>query len=146
MAVSAFVEFCVDRNLVQPPDKIVKNLCTFICQDIDQTPTFAFSRKFQAGILSFSKTATAAIGKENGNVPTPEEAAKARLSRRGAAFAFVQLSRKFGPRMLDVVPRMWQSMAGGLLSACTGGKYLHAQHGNSADPIFRFSIQDGQSH
>lgn len=118
MAVSAFVEFCVDKNLVQPPDKIVKNLCTFICQDAEQTPTFAFARKFQAGILSFSKTPTS---KENGVTLNAEEVAKARLSRRGAAFAFVKLSRQFGPRLLDAVPRMWQSMAGGLLSACSGG-------------------------
>lgn len=57
---------------------------------------------------------------EKGNT-SPEDAAKARLSRRGARLAFSQLSAKFGPRLLDVVPKMWQSMAGGLLSACATG-------------------------
>lgn len=33
----------------------------------------------------------------------------------------MQLSAKFGDKLLDVVPNMWQSMAGGLLSACASG-------------------------
>lgn len=52
---------------------------------------------------------------------SPEAAEKARLSRRGASLAFVQLSANFGDTLLDVVPNMWQSMAGGLLSACVSG-------------------------
>ncbi|KAI0078954.1 SNF2 chromatin remodeling protein [Panus rudis PR-1116 ss-1] len=120
VAVAAFIEFCVERNLAQPPDKIVKNLCTFLCQDVHQTPTFAFARKYQDGILSFSKLQgqNTANGKDE-PVAKPEEA-KAHLSRRGAGFAFVELSRRFGARMLDVVPKMWQTMAGGILTACRG--------------------------
>ena len=53
----------------------------------------------------------------------PEDSEQARLSRRGASLAFVQLSSKFGDRLLDVVPKMWQSMAGGLVSACSTGQY-----------------------
>ncbi|KAL4253953.1 TATA-binding protein-associated factor Mot1 [Abortiporus biennis] len=117
IAVAAFIEFCVDRHLAQPPDKIVKNLCTFLCQDVDQTPTFAFARKFHEGILSFTKSTS----QTNGNsAPSADDAAKARLSRNGASLAFIELSRRFGGRLLDVVPKMWQSMAGGLLSACAG--------------------------
>ena len=100
----------------------MKNLCTFLCQDVDQTPTFAYARKFSEGILSFNKVQTAAVVGAKGEAPSPEDAAKARLSRRGASLAFVKLSAKFGHKLLDVVPKMWQSMAGGLLSACAGGK------------------------
>ncbi|THH31546.1 hypothetical protein EUX98_g2662 [Antrodiella citrinella] len=119
VAVAAFTEFCVDRNLAQPPDKIVKNLCTFLCQDVDQTPTFASFKRSQEGILSFSKAQSPSPSNGDAQaLASPEDAAKARLSRRGAGQAFVELSRKFGPRLLDVIPRMWHSMAGGLLSAC----------------------------
>ncbi|KAH9857622.1 SNF2 chromatin remodeling protein [Lenzites betulinus] len=118
-AVAAFVEFCVQRDLGQPPDKIVKNLCTFLCQDVEQTPTFLYNRKILDGVLSFPKPSSAVVsnGKENG--ASAEDPAKARLSRRGARLAFEKLSGQFGPRLLDSVPKMWQSMAGGLLSACT---------------------------
>ncbi|OCH89091.1 SNF2 chromatin remodeling protein [Obba rivulosa] len=114
VAVASFVDFCVQRELVQPPDKIVKNLCTFLCQDVGQTPTFAYAKKFLDGILSFSKSAIDGAP----SPPSTEDADKARLSRRGARLAFEELSTKFGPRLLEVVPKMWHSMAGGLLSAC----------------------------
>jgi TATA-binding protein-associated factor len=128
VAVASFIEFCVQNNITQPPDKIVKNLCTFLCQDVEQTPTFAYTRSTTSGILSFQavfKPAVQRNGKENSkdksDVSQSDEAAKARLSRRGAGLAFDKLSTKFGPRLLEVIPAMWQSMAGGLLSACMTG-------------------------
>jgi TATA-binding protein-associated factor len=130
VAVAAFIEFCVESNIVQPPDKIVKNLCTFLCQDVDQTPTFAYLRKITDGILSFrgSDSTPQDINKSiNGGLdPTNSEksqdADKARIARRGACQAFDQLSIRFGSRLFDVLPSMWQSMAGGLLSACQAGR------------------------
>ncbi|KAJ3741734.1 SNF2 chromatin remodeling protein [Lentinula detonsa] len=122
VAVAAFIEFCSVHQISQPPDKIVKNLCTFLCQDVEQTPTFAFTRKVTDGILSFHKAgqvstaATTKIAKDKSELPT-EETDKSPLSRRGARLAFDELSSKFGGRLLDVIPNMWQSMAGGLLSA-----------------------------
>jgi TATA-binding protein-associated factor len=55
---------------------------------------------------------------------TSEENKKARLSRRGAGFAFNQLSLKFGHNLLDAIPNMWHSMAGGLLSTFQNGEIL----------------------
>ncbi|KAI0373278.1 SNF2 chromatin remodeling protein [Pilatotrama ljubarskyi] len=121
-AVASFIEFCVQRDLSQPPDKIVKNLCTFLCQDVEQTPTFLYNRKILDGVLSFPRPSSSATsnGKEHGekNTAGSEDPAKARLSRRGARLAFEKLSAQFGPRLLQAIPKMWQSMAGGLLSAC----------------------------
>ncbi|KAI6111007.1 hypothetical protein F5141DRAFT_1111960 [Pisolithus sp. B1] len=128
VAVANFIDFCVQHNISQPPDKIVKNLCTFLCQDVDQTPTFAYSRTTLKGILTLQSWSKGAASKNVKDVPDKEkgeasksegEAARAKLSRRGASLAFQQLSAKFGPRLLDVIPKMWQSMAGGLLSACS---------------------------
>ncbi|TFK42701.1 SNF2 superfamily chromatin remodeling protein [Crucibulum laeve] len=125
VAVASFIDFCSIHNIVQPPDKIVKNLCTFLCQDVEQTPTFAFTRKITDGILSFqagTNSTNQRNGKENmkerdkPSVEKSEEVKKARLARLGAGLAFVELSAKFGPRLFDVIPNMWQSMAGGLLS------------------------------
>ncbi|TFY76749.1 hypothetical protein EWM64_g7263 [Hericium alpestre] len=114
-AVASFIEFCADHGLAQPPDKIVKNLCTFLCQDVERTPTFAYTRKHQAAILSFQSLHKGLEATKDDGKGTLE---KARLSRRGAGLAFVQLSKHFGPKLLDTIPKLWQSMAGGLLSAC----------------------------
>lgn len=129
VAVASFIEFCSQHNIKQPPDKIVKNLCTFLCQDTETTPTFAFHRRHTDGILSFQGSnirmqKDKAVNKPPTQTTDPggtEENKKAHLSRRGAGFAFNQLSSKFGHRLLDVIPNMWHSMAGGLLSAFQNG-------------------------
>lgn len=64
--MALFVEFCVQRDLGQPPDKIVKNLCTFLCQDVEQTPTFLYNRKILDGVLSFTKPSSASAAASNG--------------------------------------------------------------------------------
>ncbi|KAK0502746.1 SNF2 superfamily chromatin remodeling protein [Armillaria luteobubalina] len=126
VAVASFIEFCVDHQIAQPPDKIVKNLCTFLCQDTAQTPAFAFTRKLLDGVLSFSSGTNEPIpaakngkggAKNKANGVSSVEDPKAQLSRRGAQLAFDQLSKEFGNKLLVVIPNMWQSMAGGLLSA-----------------------------
>lgn len=132
VVVAEFIDFCVRHNITQPPDKIVKNLCTFLCQDVEQTPTFSYNRLITEGILSF-QAATNPMGarqtneatriKEADKGPLDDEVAKSRLSRRGACLAFEKLSVKFGPTLLDSVPTMWQSMAGGLLSALQTGEW-----------------------
>ncbi|KAG6818211.1 hypothetical protein H0H87_000116 [Tephrocybe sp. NHM501043] len=119
VAVSSFIEFCTKHNISQPPDKIVKNLCTFLCQDVERTPTFAYTRKFTDGVLSFQNLPLETInGKpsDKNKQEGKDNATKAQLSRRGAGLALDQLSATFGPRLLTVIPSMWQSMAGGLLS------------------------------
>ncbi|KAK2467010.1 hypothetical protein APHAL10511_001268 [Amanita phalloides] len=124
-AVASFIEFCLLHNLSQPPDKIVKNLCTFLCQDDEQTPTFAYTRNHKDGILTYQNLVSVSSksdkddGKEKDktNRQRLDDSGTARLARRGAGLAFEQLSSRFGPRLLDVIPTMWQSMAGGLLSA-----------------------------
>lgn len=129
VAISAFIEFCANHNIAQPLDKIIKNLCTFLCQDVEQTPTFAYTRQRTDGILSLhavnslSQQSSKDSGKlkDKPGVEKPDESAKARLSRRGARLAFDQLALKFGPRLLDIIPSMWQSMAGGLVSAFQSG-------------------------
>ncbi|KAK0458447.1 SNF2 superfamily chromatin remodeling protein [Desarmillaria tabescens] len=115
VAVASFIEFCVKHQIAQPPDKIVKNLCTFLCQDTAQTPAFAFTRKLTNDPIVAKNGKGSTKNKPNG-APSAEDP-RAQLSRRGARLAFDQLSKKFGNKLLVVIPNMWQSMAGGLLSA-----------------------------
>jgi TATA-binding protein-associated factor len=95
---------------------------------MEKTPTFAYTSSVTAGILSFQSTLKnqpSRNGKEDAkdqsDVAKSEENAKAHLARRGASLAFERLSQKFGPQLFDVMPKMWLSMAGGLLSSCVAG-------------------------
>lgn len=76
-------------------------------------------RNHLSGILSFqTKTADEAAKIETGQAG----GLSAKLSRRGAGIAFKELSAKFGPELLTTIPKMWQAMAGGILSACETGR------------------------
>lgn len=109
-------------NINSPPGKIVKNLCTFLCQDVEQTPTFALSKETEKGVLSakaiLKNDAQTTNGKGVKGAPAvllSDEVTKAKISRRGAELAFTQLSVKFGEKLFEQVPSMWDYMAGGLL-------------------------------
>jgi len=111
---------------MQPPDKIVKNLCTFLCQDAEQTPTFSYTTAILDGILSFQGSKAAAIlaesaKKDKTSTPDGSDTTKSRITRRGSVLAFVELSNRFGSHLLNVVPKMWNSMAGGITSVCQSG-------------------------
>ncbi len=78
--------------------------------------------------MSFTMTNPASISRPiNGE---GGESQKARLARRGAQQAFQQLSEQFGERLLDIIPNMWRSMAGGLLSACQSSKEIQLHVSN----------------
>ncbi|KAH8117583.1 SNF2 chromatin remodeling protein [Phellopilus nigrolimitatus] len=123
-AVATFISTCTSMKIMQPPEKIVKNLCTFLCQDVDQTPAFALTKQTEKGILTaksiIASDSQAAGGKalRNTLIDLPsDEVTRAKISRRGAELAFRQLSTKFGEDLITRVPKMWEFMAGGLLSA-----------------------------
>ncbi|THH06208.1 hypothetical protein EW145_g4240 [Phellinidium pouzarii] len=125
-AVAAFISTCAAMKISQPPEKIVKNLCTFLCQDVDQTPAFALMKQTERGILT-AKTILAsdihATSSKNSKAfhadYASDEAIKAKISRRGAELAFRQLSINFGENLISCVPKMWDYMAGGLMLAFT---------------------------
>ena len=119
-------------KIMQPPEKIVKNLCTFLCQDVEQTPAFALTKNTDKGILSVKSILTTDAQTSNGRgmkgVPADvlsDEAAKAKISRRGAELAFQQLSLKFGNTLFERVPKMWEFIAGGLLAAFQTGMMIN---------------------
>ena len=135
-AVAAFIAFCSKNKLSQPPEKIVKNLCTFLCQDVEQTPTFAFSKTTEKGVLSFKSASqwdgTSGRNGSKGQGDT-EESTKARLSRRGAELAFKQLSAKFGEKLFELIPKIWEFMAGGLQTTFASGKFSYKLYGTFID-------------
>lgn len=126
-AVATFVSTCISMKITQPPEKIVKNLCTFLCQDVEQTPAFALNKHLEKGILSAKSIITSESQATNGKaskiaqMDLSIEAEKAKVSRRGAELAFKELSAKFGEELFTHVPKMWEFMAGGLVAAFQTG-------------------------
>ena len=119
-SVAKLIEYCVSPAAKSnPSDKIVKNLCAFVCQDTTRVAIFANSKNVREGILSMNEPAVVAKGPgrtstKEGAVES-EEVLQGKLIRRGAAAALAQLADLFGERLFEVVPMLWQCMSSALL-------------------------------
>ncbi|CAG8553691.1 13638_t:CDS:10, partial [Dentiscutata heterogama] len=108
--LASLVELCASEDgstRVNPNDKIVKNLCTFLCSDPTTTPELQANRA-KEGILSLQKAKEPDKGSSNNDSQHDDEELKSqKLIRRGAETALRQFSIQFGSRLFDIVPRLW---------------------------------------
>ncbi|RXK40222.1 TATA-binding protein-associated factor [Tremella mesenterica] len=115
-SVADFVGYCGSEEFkgkVNPCEKVVKNLFTFLCQDTTVTPVFVLSTE---GIMSLKEKEEKKEGKKV-KVEEQEETEQERMmriTRRGALEAFRALASKFGEKALDKVPKLWEGMNGAL--------------------------------
>ncbi|TKY89152.1 hypothetical protein EX895_001683 [Sporisorium graminicola] len=120
-SVAKLIEYCVSPAAKSnPSDKIVKNLCAFVCQDTTRVAIFAASKNAREGILSMNEPAVAPRGPGRASAKDEpvesEEVIQGKLIRRGAAAALAQLADLFGEKLFDAVPMLWQCMSNSLLS------------------------------
>lgn len=125
-ALASFIALCNEAGAsmkTNPSDKIIKNVCSFLCQEPTITPLFSKFKTNSKGILSTVDVSGADVadtlqatqkGKgKNTNVSTPkddsedEQSRKAKLVRRGAEYCLQQLAARFGDRLFEQVPRLW---------------------------------------
>ncbi|KAJ9474791.1 TATA-binding protein-associated factor MOT1 [Pseudozyma hubeiensis] len=119
-SVAKLIEYCVSPAAKSnPSDKIVKNLCAFVCQDTTRVAILAASKNVREGILSMNEPAVVPRGPGRASTKDEpvesEEVLQGKLIRRGAAAALAQLADLFGERLFVVVPMLWQCMSSSLL-------------------------------
>ena len=116
-SVASFVAFCntpLFTGATNPSAKIVKNLFTFLCQDTAVTPVFATTSD---GIQTL-KDEKPQPTKKGAAVEEPEETENqrsTRITRRGATSAFNALSKQFGDRLFEAVPKYWEGLSAPLV-------------------------------
>jgi TATA-binding protein-associated factor len=115
-SVAAFVEFTGTPFFtakVNPSDKVIKNLFTFLCQDTSINPVFS---DIIYGILSLKEEKVVQRKGVSKDVPeeTDEQIAM-RITRRGASAAFRAMARRFGGRLFQAAPKFWEAISGPLL-------------------------------
>lgn len=93
------------QSRANPNDKIVKNLCTFLCSDLTVTPVLQ-ENQTQSGILSIQKEDVSSKTKENISTNLTPEQKDAQLTKRGAEIALRELCNRFGPRVFNTVPKL----------------------------------------
>lgn len=90
---------------VNPTDKIVNNLCTFLCSDTSKTPVLE-ENQMQSGIVSIQKEDNKKEAAASATTSAP-----AQLMKRGAETALRELCNRFGGRVFEMVPVLWDCMA-----------------------------------
>ena len=122
-SVAAFIQFCnssLFTGKVNPCDKVVKNLFTFLCQDTTVTPVFSTGLGSTDGIITLKEDKPAPSKKSAaGFKDVPEESERQiadRLTRRGAQEAFRAMAKRFGQKLFKAVPKFWEGISDGLLA------------------------------
>ena len=125
-SIALFIELCSSPTSTlksNPSDKIVKNLCTFLCQDISKTPIFAKARLSTAGILTLEYNPARGLAvkeSKESQIQSPEVLAT-KLVCRGAQSALEELAKRFGETLLASVPKLWSCMSESLLTIYASG-------------------------
>ncbi|CAJ0752198.1 15832_t:CDS:10 [Entrophospora sp. SA101] len=109
---------------INPNDKIVKNLCTFLCSDTTVTPEFQQNNNKREGILSLQKAkesdknTTSSTSSSNGdfNLTDDDKIKSQKLIRRGAETALKEFASQFGSKLFEIVPKLWHCMHNSLNS------------------------------
>lgn len=112
--LASLVELCSYEDgtvRVNPNDKIVKNLCTFLCSDPTTTPELQSNRS-KEGILSLQKAKEPDKSSiNNDSIGGQDEKLKSqKLIRRGAEITLREFATQFGPKLFDIVPKLWVCM------------------------------------
>lgn len=101
-------------------NKIIKNLCTFLCVDTQETPEFHHNEKFTDIILSLKKEEAKA---EGADLIAHQRGVKAAgIKRTGAKQALTDLSHKYGAELLEKAPKLAECMLGPLDTLDTSKK------------------------
>lgn len=123
-SIAYFVEYSgspLFSGKVNPCDKVIKNLFTFLCQDTAITPVFTTSTH---RIVTLREDRTA-LQKKATSKDLPEESEAqiaARVTRRGALEAFRALAKRFGPDLFKAVPKYWEGISTALIGPAGTGQ------------------------
>lgn len=130
-ALATFIHDCTSGNAaikVNPVEKLIKNVCSFLCQDTKATPLFSAAKSDSRGVYDIDIHGRNAMVPVNANkraskgtvlpdAAEVEASGKATLVRRGAESTLKHLARLFGDQLLFQLPKLWSCMSEALALA-----------------------------
>lgn len=135
--LASFLVLCRERAATlkaNPSDKIVKNVCSFLCQDQTLTPLFTVWKSTSKTILLHNDLLAPLqppvpqarkLVRSNGvsglEESETEDQSKTRIVRRGAELCLKSMSQRFGDSLFQQVPMLWQSASLALVTATKDG-------------------------
>ncbi|ORY82149.1 hypothetical protein BCR37DRAFT_387607 [Protomyces lactucae-debilis] len=101
-SLAVFVAVCHGCGRTAALDKLVKNLCAFLCIDTAKTPEFHRHLVLTDSIYSVKRDAQII----EASMSSPGERQDAIIKRMGARMALEEMARKFGADLFQVVPTL----------------------------------------
>ncbi|KAI5477115.1 hypothetical protein MNV49_006843 [Pseudohyphozyma bogoriensis] len=130
-AIAAFIAVCSAPDSTvksNPSDKLIKNLCAFLCQDESRTQIFAQTKTSSKGILTLEYKPARGLAQKEAKDAAVESSsqAAAKLVHRGAQLALGELAKTFGETLLQRAPKLWSCMSEALLFVYASGDIAQA--------------------
>lgn len=113
-AVAILVDRCSIAGKAGASDKMIKNLCAFLCVDTSEVPEFHHHEKLDTVILSLHKEEDRRDPKDV--ILYQREIRKARTKRRGAKTTLENLADMFGAQLFTKVPKLRECMINPLIA------------------------------
>lgn len=112
-SISSLIEQLNKIGKTGPSDKIIKNLCAFLCVDTSEVPEFVHNSKFQDNILSLRKDEARTDPED---IAAHEEALReAKIKRNGALLALDSVLQLYGEDVLVLLPKLTEILFDPLL-------------------------------
>lgn len=113
-SIAKLIAMFLEASKTGPADKVIKNLCSFLCVDTSEVPEFHPNQQFLDKILSLRKEEAKT---DPADIISHQKAVKAaRIKRLGAKTALETLSKMFGSELFVKLPKLKECMFGPLPS------------------------------
>ncbi|SCU88020.1 LAFA_0E10220g1_1 [Lachancea sp. 'fantastica'] len=103
-AILNLVVELVKQNKGNVANKIVKNLCGFLCVDTSEVPEFALNSNYGDHILTLVREQSALAFQDDANAK--RMAHEAHIKRQGALYTLSEFLLRLGSRVLELVPQV----------------------------------------
>ncbi|QPG72722.1 hypothetical protein FOA43_000023 [Brettanomyces nanus] len=107
-AVASLIILLHERGKVGASDKMVKNLCAFLCVDTSEVPEFIPNRQYKNIVLSLKKEETKTGPAEL--AAAEREIHLAKIKRRGSKMALDTLLEEYKGSLFDKIPKIKSMM------------------------------------
>lgn len=112
LAVADLITKLIEAKKLGAADKIVKNLCAFVCVDTLEVPEFRHNAQYRSEVLSLRKEEAPANAVDQ--VEHEKAIREARIKRHGALLTLEHVLRIFGNQVFVKVPKLLELMVGPL--------------------------------
>ncbi|KAK9470101.1 uncharacterized protein V1510DRAFT_432401 [Dipodascopsis tothii] len=107
-SIARLVSLCAAAGKGGAADKMIKNLCAFLCIDTSEVPEFHHNERLESAILSLFKEEERPDSKDA--AAYKREARRAKIKRRGAKLALDELAAMFGADLFAKAPKLKECM------------------------------------